>query len=178
MGAEPVAEQSRQYQRDGYLLVPDVLTAAEVQELLAETAEIARGYRTPVRGLLPIEPDASDDEALGRYLAIHFPHKTSELIRRRYLAHPRFAEVLANVVGPKLKCMQSMLFVKPAGKPGQAWHQDEYEIFGTPNDDDPGIPIEVPVGSVLLFNGYLHHRSLPTLLAVGGRHRSTNRYPP
>ncbi|MGB5759341.1 MAG: phytanoyl-CoA dioxygenase family protein [Acidimicrobiales bacterium] len=214
MGAERVEEQSRRYQRDGYLVVPDVLTGPEVDELIAETAEIARGNRAPVRGLVPIDPGTSDDEALGRYLAIHFPHKASELIRSRYVAHPRMAEILAAIIGPNVKCMQSMLFVKPAGKPGQAWHQDEYfiptrdrslvglwlalddatvqngcvwvrpgshqdgvlyparphgttdfdegdEIFGTPHDNDPGIPIEVAAGSILAFNGYLHHRSLP-----------------
>ena len=26
------------------------------------------------------------------------------------------------------KCMQSMYFAKPPGKPGQAWHQDEIYI--------------------------------------------------
>jgi ectoine hydroxylase-related dioxygenase (phytanoyl-CoA dioxygenase family) len=36
--------------------------------------------------------------------------------------------VLAELVGPNIKCVQSMLLVKHAGKPGQAWHQDEYFI--------------------------------------------------
>ena len=32
---------------------------------------------------------------------------------------------LTRVIGPDVKAMQSMLFVKASGKPGQAWHQDE-----------------------------------------------------
>jgi ectoine hydroxylase-related dioxygenase (phytanoyl-CoA dioxygenase family) len=43
----------------------------------------------------------------------------------RHLAVPTIVEVLREIVGPNVKCMQSMLFVKATGKPGQAWHQDE-----------------------------------------------------
>jgi hypothetical protein len=32
------------------------------------------------------------------------------------------------VIGPDVKAMQSMLFTKGEGKPGQAWHQDEFFI--------------------------------------------------
>ena len=32
------------------------------------------------------------------------------------------------MIGPNVKAMQSMLFIKAEGKPGQAWHQDEYYI--------------------------------------------------
>lgn len=47
---------------------------------------------------------------------------------REALAHPRIADVLREIVGPNVKCMQSILFLKSAGKPGQAWHQDEHYI--------------------------------------------------
>lgn len=43
----------------------------------------------------------------------------------RSLAHPAVVDVLTDAIGPHVKCMQSMLFIKAAGKPGQAWHQDE-----------------------------------------------------
>lgn len=225
MGAETAQQQRRHYDEHGYLVVPDVLERGDIDDLIAETAEIARGNRGPVRGLVPVDPDTSDDQALARYLTIHFPHKASDLIRDRYVAHPRFTEILSAVLGPNVKCMQSMLFVKPAGKPGQAWHQDEFfiptrdrslvglwlaiddatvengcvwvrpgshadgvlypakphgsadfdegdQIFGTPDDDDPGIPVEISAGSVLLFNGYLHHRSLPNRAPAGSFRRA------
>ena len=38
------------------------------------------------------------------------------------------AKVLARLIGPDVKCMQSMLFIKPPGFQGQAWHQDEIFI--------------------------------------------------
>ena len=45
-----------------------------------------------------------------------------------HLAHPTIVDVLTKVIGPDVKCMQSMLFIKASGKPGQAWHQDEWAI--------------------------------------------------
>jgi phytanoyl-CoA hydroxylase len=66
----------------------------------------------------------SDEEVLRRYLCIHFPHKISATMRRA-LSHPPVVRALVTAVGPNVKCMQSMLFMKASGKPGQAWHQDE-----------------------------------------------------
>jgi phytanoyl-CoA hydroxylase len=41
---------------------------------------------------------------------------------------PRVVAALTAVIGPNVKAMQSMLFIKSEGKPGQAWHQDEFFI--------------------------------------------------
>jgi len=119
--------QSDFYHRNGYLVVPDLFTAAEMRELKAETARIFRGERGRVEGLLEVAPQVTDDEVLRKYLAIHFPHKLSPVIERS-LSHPGIVEVLKSIIGPNVKCMQSMLFVKGPGKPGQSWHQDEYYI--------------------------------------------------
>ena len=66
----------------------------------------------------------SDADVLRRYLCIHFPHKISDVMLK-YLATPSMIDVLTEIIGPDVKCMQSMLFIKSTGKPGQAWHQDE-----------------------------------------------------
>jgi len=47
---------------------------------------------------------------------------------RQTLAHPVVVAALTRVIGPDVKAMQSMLFTKGEGKPGQAWHQDEFFI--------------------------------------------------
>jgi ectoine hydroxylase-related dioxygenase (phytanoyl-CoA dioxygenase family) len=96
----------------------------EVEELRRETVHICRGDRGAVRGIMPHQPEESDDEVMRNYLCIHFPHKLSALMTA-YLAHPAIVDVLTKVISPNVKCMQSMLFIKAAGKPGQAWHQDE-----------------------------------------------------
>ena len=116
------------YLADGYVVVTQLLSVDDRGKLLAETAAICRGLRGPIRGLVPVADSATDEEAIGRVLTVQFPHKASTLIADRFLAHPAVVQVLTELIGPNVKCMQSMLFSKPAGKPGQAWHQDEYFI--------------------------------------------------
>lgn len=100
-----------QFERDGYLVCPNLLRADEIAALKAAAAETCAD---PTLGPVPVE----------NVLAIHFPHKISPLMRQT-MAHPAITRVLTDIIGPNVKCMQSMFFVKSAGKPGQAWHQDE-----------------------------------------------------
>ena len=216
-----------QYQADGFVVAERALSAAELDVLKAEAVQICRGNRGPIGGIVP-EVSASDDEVMRRTLAIHFPHKASDLVRT-CLAHPRVTEMLTEVIGPNVKAMQSMLFIKAAGKPGQAWHQDEAfiptrdrslagawialddatvengclwvipgshrpgviwplrphhdprydsspEAYDFPFDEAAAVPVEVPAGSVVVFNGYLLHRSLDNRAATGYRRALVNHY--
>ena len=125
-------DQADFYAQNGYLIVEDVLGADELAELEADLLKLARGgYGVP--GIEPVAVGASDAETLERILCIHMPHFVSPVVRR-FTAHPRLTRVLGQIVGAHLrpglwnggvKCMQSMFFAKPPGKPGQAWHQDE-----------------------------------------------------
>jgi ectoine hydroxylase-related dioxygenase (phytanoyl-CoA dioxygenase family) len=115
------------YREKGYLIAPTLLPDADIRRLKYETTQIFRGERGTPDGLVPVSGEESDVEVLKKYVAIHFPHKISTVIRE-YLAHPRITDVLRHIIGPNVKCMQSMLFVKAPGKMGQSWHQDEYYI--------------------------------------------------
>ncbi len=216
------------YAENGYFVLPGALSAAEVEELRAETLAICRGERGEIQGSEPHAPEESDEDILRRYLCIHFPHKISQVMLH-YLAHPAIVDVLTQVIGPNVKCMQSMLFIKATGKPGQAWHQDEYfiptrdrsltgawialddatvengglwvipgshkhgvlwpqhdhddprfdctgEAYGFPYRDEDAVPVEVRAGSILFFNGYLLHRSLPNRAQGGYRRVLVNHY--
>jgi ectoine hydroxylase-related dioxygenase (phytanoyl-CoA dioxygenase family) len=113
------------YHEHGYLVVENALTPDELEALRRDTTQICRGGYGEISGGVTIaSDDETDEEVLRRYLCIHFPHKISDVMRR-HLAHPVIVDVLTGVIGPNVKCMQSMLFIKAAGKPGQAWHQDE-----------------------------------------------------
>lgn len=189
----------RDYDRDGFAVVTSLFDAAQVAALTDEVAAVA-----------------GDD-----ILAIHFPHKLSPVIRQT-LRHPAITAVLTDLIGPDVKAIQSMLFVKPAGMPGQAWHQDEYflptrdrslcglwlalddatvangclwvhprsqapgivyrmhphhdprfdasaEACDFPFEREGGLPIELPAGGAVFFNGYLLHRSLPNRTQTGRR---------
>ena len=54
-------------------------------------------------------------------------HRRLEL-HERYLLHPRVLDVLEALIGPDVCAVQTMLFLKPPGKPGQGWHQDSFYI--------------------------------------------------
>jgi phytanoyl-CoA hydroxylase len=128
--AEP---QVRSFVENGYLVVPDLMSADEVEELRRDAAKIARGgYPTP--SIPPQPEEMTDDNVMRNVLCIHQPHFISPVIQN-YVRHPTICGILSQIVAAHLpwwdgsvKCMQSMLFVKPPGFQGQAWHQDEIFI--------------------------------------------------
>ncbi|MCX6945879.1 MAG: phytanoyl-CoA dioxygenase family protein [Opitutales bacterium] len=121
--ADPAAVQAF-YRANGYIVLENGWTPAEIEALKRETTLICRGDR----GALPDHPVADaaepDDSVLARFLCIHFPHKCSPVMLAA-IHSPPTVQALTTVIGPNVKCMQSMLFIKSSGKPGQAWHQDE-----------------------------------------------------
>ncbi len=207
------------FREQGFLIAEDALSPDEVAALTADTTAICRGDHGTYDGYAGPHDGQPDADVLRQYHCIHFPHKCSPTMRDA-LAHPAIVEALTRVIGPDVKCMQSMLFIKAAGKPGQAWHQDEdyiptrdrsltgawialddatvengclwvipgshrpgvlwpqrfqdhrdfdcaQESHGFPYTDDDAVPVEVKAGSILFFNGYLLHRSLPNRAAEG-----------
>jgi len=116
-----------QWERDGFLVMPNVVSQPDIRALREETAKVCRGERGKVMGLKELDKSLSSDEVVRQYLAIHFPHKLSPLMKSM-VSYPSLVSTLREIIGANVKCMQSMLFIKHSGKPGQAWHQDEYYI--------------------------------------------------
>ncbi len=235
-----LGEESTQYYREnGFIVVTDCFDAGEIKELCDDTVAICRGDYGSLNPngdhMANYRPEdavdfsgLSDDEIISQFLCIHFPHKASPIMSRA-LAHPNAVKALTSIIGPNVKCMQSMLFIKASGKPGQAWHQDEYfiptrdrslcggwiamddatvdngclwvipgshkqgvlwpmyphnkkeydcahEAYDFPYTDADAIPVEVPAGAIVLFNGYLLHKSLPNRKAAGFRRSLVNHY--
>ncbi len=107
------------YEEHGFLVVPNVVSPPEIAALNAAIEQVCAEHGATLK------PDGKlvyDD-----VLCIHFPHKLNATIRAA-MSHPGIVEILTDCLGPNVKCMQSMFFVKNAGKPGQAWHQDEFYI--------------------------------------------------
>ena len=216
------------YRENGYYVAPELLSLDEVEALRAETLRICAGEVGTVRGTMPRAEGESDDDVLRRVLCIHFPHKISQVMLDA-VKHPAIAEILTAAIAPNVKCMQSMLFIKAAGKPGQAWHQDEdyiptrdrslcgawiamddatldngclwiipgshrqgilwpqewhgdarfdcaFESQNFPYTAADEVPVEVKAGSVIFFNGYTLHRSLPNTRTSGYRRALVNHY--
>ena len=207
-----------QYARDGFAILRGALSLAEVDAVNAEALRICRAGLNPVDSGIDAHEGESDADVLRQYLCIHHPHKISTAASQVML-HPTIVDALTKVIGADVKSMQTMLFIKSEGKPGQAWHQDEHfiptrdrslagvwialddatiengclwvlpgshrpgvlypdreldddrfdctdEAYGFPYRDEDAVPVEVPAGAALFFNGYLLHRSLEN----SGRH--------
>ncbi len=127
------SERRAQYISEGYIVVPGLVDEADRAAIVAELPRFARA-EYPVANPAPVTDAMTDAEAVGTMLAVHFPHWVSPAIAEM-VRHPGIAEVLGEITGAHLpfwdggvKCMQSMLFAKPPGLPGQAWHQDERYI--------------------------------------------------
>jgi phytanoyl-CoA hydroxylase len=111
------------YHEKGYLIVGKALSQHVVESLCNEALQICLEKRGEIAGAEELgQLDA--ESLLRKIIAIHFPHKLSDVLGEM-LAHPIIIDTLTQIIGPNVKCMQSMFFVKHAGRPGQAWHQDE-----------------------------------------------------
>jgi phytanoyl-CoA hydroxylase len=113
MDARPVTvEEYVRFRREGFLIVRELIAPHEVQELIAHIDELL-------------------DER-GDLLRVHMLHRQLE-IHERYLLHPRIVDVVAGLVGPDVLALQTMLFVKGPGGPGQGYHQDSFHIITEPD---------------------------------------------
>ena len=137
-------DQFRNFRRDGFVVVRGLVPDEHIEELRQHTDDLMQG-RLPeqttsmaardtkqdggvtVQGLEAPPKGLSPYEKAQHYLRIHMLHRCLEL-HERYLLHPRVLDVLEAIIGPDVMAMQSMLFLKPPGKPGQGWHQDSYYI--------------------------------------------------
>jgi ectoine hydroxylase-related dioxygenase (phytanoyl-CoA dioxygenase family) len=157
--------------QQGYLVLEGLMSPGELEELKADTSLIARGGY-PNRRLKPLPASMSDAEVLRSILCIHQPHYISPIMEK-YVRHPAISGALSQVVAAHLpgwdgsvKCMQSMLFVKPPGFQGQAWHQDEIYI---PTRDRSLCGAWIAIDDATVENG--------CLFIVPGSHRSGYLYP-
>ncbi len=105
-------DQYVQFHSRGFLIVRGLLSAGEVGELLDHVEE-----------LVVQEPDL---------LRVHMLHRRLE-IHERYMLHPGIVDVVAGLIGPDVLALQTMLFVKGPGSPGQGYHQDSYHIITQPD---------------------------------------------
>lgn len=156
---------------NGYLVVPNLLSKSEIDELRNDTVSLARG-KYECDSLKPLSDNVSDNEAIGRILCIHQPHFISETIEK-YVKHPKICGILSQITAAHLpywdgsvKCMQSMLFVKPPNFQGQAWHQDEIYI---PTRDRSLIGAWIAMDDANVENG--------CLWVLPGSHRQGYLYP-
>jgi phytanoyl-CoA hydroxylase len=148
------------YRRDGYLVVPDVLSARETGELQAVIdGLIAKAASVDIHDdVYDLEP--SHSRAQPRVRRIKTPHK----VDRRFddlVRHPEVLAILGRLIGPDLRLHGSKLNLKAPryGSPVE-WHQD-WAFYPHTNDDI--LAIGVMLDDMDLANG--------PLMVVPGSHR-------
>jgi phytanoyl-CoA hydroxylase len=137
-------EQYRDFHRDGFLVIRELVPARVVDELRAHTDDLMAG-KLPEQQSTMSERDTSSDSALAvqefeappehlspeekaqHFLRIHMLHRRLEL-HERIMLEPRVLDAMEGLIGPDVLALSTMLFLKPPGKPGQGWHQDSYYI--------------------------------------------------
>jgi phytanoyl-CoA hydroxylase len=102
-------DQYVRYRADGHLIVRGLIAPEEVEELLAHMEAGHDGFERR-----------------------HMLHREVE-IHERFLLHPRVLDVVEGLVGPDVLALQTMLFVKRPGTPGQGYHQDSFHILTVPD---------------------------------------------
>lgn len=172
-GAVKPNDYATGFAEHGYVIAEDLFVEDELQELEADLVKLARGGY-PAKDIRSLSPEVSDADALQRILCIHMPHFVSPVVKH-YTSHPALSSVLGQIIGAHLqpgywnggvKCMQSMFFAKPPGKPGQAWHQDEAFI---PTRDRSLCGAWIAIDDATVENG--------CLWVIPGSHRAGTLYP-
>lgn len=164
-------EQVDFFIENGYLIIPELIKSDEVGELRDDTVRIARGGY-PCESIQPSPESLSDEDVLRTILCIHQPHYISPVMEM-YAKHLKICTILGQITAAHLpfwdgsvKCMQSMLFVKPPEFQGQAWHQDEIYI---PTRDRSLIGAWIALDDATIENG--------CLWVIPGSHRNGYLYP-
>src|SRR5580765_2202515 len=154
------------FRRDGFLIVRDLVPQDDVAELRQHTEDLMQGklpqqskemaqrdlskdHGVTVQALEAPPADLSPTEKAQYFLRIHMLHRKLAL-HEKYLLHPRMLDVLEVIIGPDVLALQTMLFLKPPGKPGQGWHQDSYYI---PTHPDTLCGAWIAIDDADEFNG-------------------------
>lgn len=153
-------EQVETYRRDGFLVIENVLDAAEVASLKRVTDEFVERSRT-VREhtkVYDLEPGHSADEP--RVRRIKAPH-LHDPVYASLVKHPRILAVLQALIGPSVRFDTSKLNLKSANYGAAVeWHQD-WPFYPHTNDDLAAVG--VMIDDMRMVNG--------PLLCIPGSHR-------
>ena len=119
-------EEYRRFREKGFLVIKGLVPQADVQEMNEFMDDMLAGRKT-VDGAQIMKNMGREPKSPDEFLRIHMLHRKSP-VHERFLLHPRVLDGLEALIGPDVMALQSMLFFKQPGQPGQGYHQDSYYI--------------------------------------------------
>jgi phytanoyl-CoA hydroxylase len=151
------AEQRRQWDDDGFVVLRGLLDAPTIDAQLARAVELCRavaaGERLPKGAFVAPEknswPGASEPEDfVSKVFLLHHWDPVFGPISR----DPRILGAVADVLGPDLDCFLSQFIFKNPGAIGQPWHQDSFYF---PFEPDRQVGVWIAVTAATADNGPL-----------------------
>ena len=153
-------QQVQSYRENGYLAVPDVLSAAEVAELQRVTDELVEASRMVEAHTDVYDLEPSHSAAEPRVRRIKSPDLQHEAYART-LRHPTILDIVEQLIGPGVRYQSTKLNMKSAGYGSPVeWHQD-WGFYPHTNDDI--LAVGVCIDGMSQENG--------GMLVVPGSHR-------
>lgn len=139
---------NEQYEENGFLLVPGVFDAGEVQEmqdalgraLAAEAGDVNHRW------------SAVEDSTL--VLKGHHDLQYMDAVFTRMVAHPRIVEVLTDLIGPNVQLHHSKMLVKPPEQGAPFPMHQDYPYF--PHERHTMLAASVHLDDTDEENGCLH----------------------
>lgn len=119
------------FREQGFLVVPGLVSLDDVAEMNTHVDNLLAGRET-IPGIPSPPADLSPEQKLNYWQRTHMLHRVSAL-HERFMLHPRILDVLEALIGPDVLALQTMLFFKQPGQPGQGYHQDAYYIPSLPD---------------------------------------------
>ncbi len=148
IGKAVVAE----YRRDGFIVVPDLLDAAELGAMRQVIAELIAGAAAVETHTDVYDLEPGHSRVAPRVRRIKTPHKVHQVFDRA-VRKPAVIAVLQKLLGPDIRLHGSKLNMKSAqyGSPVE-WHQD-WAFYPHTNDDI--LAIGVMLDDMTMENGPL-----------------------
>jgi ectoine hydroxylase-related dioxygenase (phytanoyl-CoA dioxygenase family) len=155
------------YRREGYLVVPDVLSPAEVAELSRVTDDLVRAAAAVERHDAIYDLEDGHSRATPMVRRIKTPHR-HHAAYEALVRHPKVLEVLKPLIGEGIRFDTGKLNLKAAGFGASVeWHQD-WAFYPHTNDDLCAVgymidDMELENGPLLVIPGshlgpvYDHH---------------------
>ncbi len=119
------------FREQGFLVVKALIPLDDVHEMNEHVDRLLAG-KEHIPSIPPPPADLPPEQKLNYWQRAHMLHRVLP-IHERFLLHPRTLDVLEALIGPDVLALQSMLFFKQPGQPGQGFHQDAYYIPSLPD---------------------------------------------
>jgi phytanoyl-CoA hydroxylase len=130
------------YHRDGYLVVPDIISTQDIAELRSVTDEFVESSRQTLEHTDVFDLEPGHSASLPRLRRIKMPH-LQHAVYARMVKHPRIVAVLQQLWGPNVRFDLSKLNLKVAGFGSSLeWHQD-WAFYPHTNDDLAAVGIMI-----------------------------------